>query len=566
MEKRNWLELARELVPANWKKIDHPMGSEEEARELLASLPVWNPLASLNEVVNWLESVAAEHAFSPERRARIVMLLDEAVQPHWRLLTREYLAPNGEPAEGKDGDPNLLRRFGYLAGALVVSYHMVFGDDIPRLDWDRREAALLLTRWARALMQTTAVHRMLREPMDTEVWSALNGVLERARRLKVDRAVITAYEGEKNLTCVRLEYLRAILFSIAAPESLKARDLELVLRIAGRFAASVQLLDAPLSTCAFGIDPGNASGPVVVERLGRHSGVLFLDTSNCIAQMKTFANLGRVDAAETIDTHFGGEFTARERSRMLKHALICWGPHPPKRKTNRIGIGESVRITNGLAMALELCGIYDQGGFSIQDGGLRIQFDDKEGAEKLAAERIRRERLATLDDASTSGLGLSLPRADTSWARIGELVSVFVQPGPDWAVCAARRVTVRDDTLSLGLEVLARRPRSAWLRVLESENESVWDESMRRERNFDSHYVHGLLLSDLPQTEAAFGEMLLPPGRATPGVSFDLPLPGQVLRLSVVDVREAGEDYVRVRVRWRQTVRAESAGQTTKLP
>jgi hypothetical protein len=125
-------------------------------------------------------------------------------------------------------------------------------------------------------------------------------------------------------------------------------------------------------------------------------------------------------------------------------------------------------------------------------------------------------------------------------------------------VCAARRVAVRDDTLSLGLEVLARRPRSAWLRVLGRENESVWDESTRFERNFDAHFVRAMLLTDLPREEASFGEMLLPAGRAGPGTSFDLPLPGQVLRLSVVDVRESGEDYVRVRVRWRQTVRAKS--------
>jgi hypothetical protein len=554
MVKPGWKELARGLAPASWNKIDHPMGSEEEARELLASLPVWDPLACLNEVVHWLESLAAEPAFSPGRRARLLMLLDQTVHPHWRALAQEYLAPGGEPSEGKDGDPNLLAKFGYLASALVVSYHLVFGEDVPRSNWVRRNSALLLARWARALTQRAVLRRMLREPMDTELWSSLNSVLERARRLKLDRVVFAAYAGDTKLTSVRQEYLRAALFEIAAPESVKVRDMEMLLRIAGRYAASVQMVEAPVSACAYGIDPGNARGPVAVERLERRSGVWFLDTGNCIAQMKTLADQGRGDVGASMDTHFGSEFTARERGRMLKHALACWGPNPPKRKSSRIEIEESVRIAAGFTMALELCRTYDQGGFSIQDDGLRIQFEDKEGAAKLAAERVGRERPGTLKDASTTGLGLSLPRADTAWARIGALVSVFVQPGPDWAVCAARRVAVRDDTLSLGLEVLARKPRSAWLRVLARENESVWDESMRLERDFDSRFVRALLLTELPQAEATFGEMLLPAGRAAPGVSFDLPLPGRVLRLSVVDLRESGEDYIRVRVRWRQTL------------
>lgn len=560
MVKRNWIELARGLVPAKSNKVDHPMGSEEEARELLASLPVLDPLASLNEVVHWLESLAAEHALSPGRRARLVALLDEAVRPHWRALAQEYLAPNGEPAEGKDGDPELLARFGYLANALAVSYHLVFGEDIPRSDWVRGNAAMLLIRWARAVTQSAVLRRMRREPMDTGVWSTLNGVLDRARRLKVDRVVVAAYEGEKKLTSVRQEFLRAALFRIATPESLKVRDMELLLRIAGRYAASVQLVETRGPACVFGIDPDNASGPVAVERLARQSGVWYFDTSNCIAQMKALADRGQGDVAAATDTNFGSVFTARERSRMLKHALSFWGSNPPKRKSSRIGIDESARLANGFAMALELCGAYDQGGFSVQDSSLRIQFEDKVAAEKLAAERLRRERPAQLTDASTSGLGLSLPRADTPWARIGALVSVFVKPGPEWVVCATRRVAVRDDTLSLGLEVLTRRPRGAWMHIIEREreNESVWDDTTRRERNFDAHFLRALLLTDLSQGEEAYCEMLLPPDSAGPGTTFDLPLPGEVLRLSVVEVRERGEDYMRVRVRWKQTLRADA--------
>lgn len=554
------MELVRGLARADPQKIDHPMGSEEEARELLALLPVLDPLACLNEVVHWFESLAAETALSPGRRARLVMLLDQTVRPHWRALAQEYLAPNGEPTEGKDGDPELLARFGYLANALVVSYHMVFGEDIPRSDWVRDNAALLLTRWARAVTQSAVLRRMRREPMDTGVWSTLNGILDRARRLKVDRVVVAAYEGEKKMTSVRQEFLRAALFRMATPESLKVRDMELLLRIAGRYAASVQLVETPGPACVFGIDPDNASGPVAVERLGRQSGVWYFDTGNCIAQMKALADRGQGDVGAAIDTNFGGAFTARERSRMLKHALSFWGPNPPKRKSSRIGIDESARLANGFAMALELCGAYDQGGFSVQETGLRIQFEDKEAAEKLAAERLRRERPAQLTDASTSGLGLSLPRADTPWARIGALVSVFVRPGPEWVICATRRVAVRDDTLSLGLEVLTRKPRGAWLHIIEREreNESVWDETMHRERNFDAHFVRALLLTDLPQVGEGFGEMLLPAESAGPGTSFDLPLPGEVLRLSVVDVRETGEDYMRVRVRWKQTLRVDA--------
>ena len=77
------------------RKPDHPLADDKSAKEALAALPKNEPEKALQEIHDWIVSVAAVEDFKPERRAEIYLLLDETALPFHRKLTRDYVAtPN----------------------------------------------------------------------------------------------------------------------------------------------------------------------------------------------------------------------------------------------------------------------------------------------------------------------------------------------------------------------------------------------------------------------------------------------------------------------------------------
>src|SRR5512135_827029 len=71
-------------------KPDHPLADPKEAKRVLEALPANDPVKALDELMHWLESVAAVEGFRPEDRIELLFMLDEAAQPRVRKLTRDY--------------------------------------------------------------------------------------------------------------------------------------------------------------------------------------------------------------------------------------------------------------------------------------------------------------------------------------------------------------------------------------------------------------------------------------------------------------------------------------------
>src|SRR5260221_3238590 len=73
-------------------KPDHPLADPKEAKRLLEALPDNDPVKALDELMHWIESVAAAEAFKPETRIQLLLMLDDAAQPRVRKLSKDYFA------------------------------------------------------------------------------------------------------------------------------------------------------------------------------------------------------------------------------------------------------------------------------------------------------------------------------------------------------------------------------------------------------------------------------------------------------------------------------------------
>ena len=85
------------------------------------------------------------------------------------------------------------------------------------------------------------------------------------------------------------EYLRSLLLELAAPDSVRVRQMELIYRIAARMAAAARLEIEPTTETAFAVIPVGDARPVPVDRLeaGPRRAPLYINTVNCLPRLRT---------------------------------------------------------------------------------------------------------------------------------------------------------------------------------------------------------------------------------------------------------------------------------------
>ena len=528
---------------------DHPLQDEEAVRDALAGLAA-DPAAALAELTGWAASINTTAGFSPGRRARVAMLLDDAARARWRALGERYLAPGGRPSEGRDGEPAILRALFDSASEFANSYGTAIDESRERPGWVVENLPQVALRNMRWLARRLALAHMLRLPVTGAVWERLHRLYGIAREAGVERTMLPVFAGDKVMSSVNQEYVRLLLLEIADPRALSGRDIELVFRITARKATHVRLEPAPLAGAVYAVLPWRDSRPVTVASLGKpHADALYIDTSSCLPPLRTLLDRDADADAADRDTLYGPEYTVRERRAMLRRLLDLWGPQPPQRRKRRVRLASPARVLSGFEQIAKLVPALEP---EVEKRArpartpLRLQLDntgnDQNRRTRSAAARLENARLI---DASTGGLGIAVSAPQLPWARIGTLVGVYVEPGPDWVVGVLRRIYAVDRELRLGVQVLAHRPRLVRLRGRQAGRAGAWEEERRLEHDFDELFQRALLTESAGVPLRA-GALLLPPRLARRGDQYDVPLADGDQPIRVTAVLEDGESYQRV--------------------
>jgi len=544
------LSRFRDLAFKGAEAPDHPIEDEKAARKVLDALPVGDPAAALAELTHWAASMNATDSFTPGRRARVLMVLDDAARAYWRELGEQFLAPAGTPAEGRDGDLAILRALFESAAEFANGYalcRLPGGKGSRWVEANYVRAALRNMRW---LARRLTLANMLHLPESASLWESVHRLYLEAEEHEVERKPLPVFDGDPFASSVKQEYVRVLLVEIASPATLRGREVELVFRIAGRNAAAAQLEREPLAGAVYALVPSGNARPVSVKRLGKaRDKALWLDTTNCLPRLRAALerDMGR-DESEA-DTLYGSEYTLRERNRMLRRLEEAWGPNPPKRRAQRVRLASTVRVLSGFDAIATVIPVVDQGawtGGGAEAGAeLRIQLDDTEQAAERGKRAVVRQNPARLLDASSGGMGIAISRAEAKWAQLGALLGACMDPGHDWGVGVLRRVLAEGEELRLGIQMLALKPKLVWFRLENVSRASPWDEHLVSERNFLQHFQRGILL-DMAGNRIEAGELLVAPGVASRGSQLDIPLAAGVQRIRVTATREATEAFHRL--------------------
>jgi hypothetical protein len=536
------LAFRRSLAP------DHPIENETAARELLESLEGRDPAAALAEITATAASMSETDSFTPGRRARVLMVLDDAARAYWHALGEEFLSPGGHPSEGRDGDRTILRALFESAEAFANCYALALLPAEKDSSWVAGNYAQVALRNMRWLARRLTLANMLHIGDVDTIWGAVHRLYREAEERKGARTVLPVFPDHPFPSSVKQEYARLLMIEIASPGSLRGREVELAFRIAGRVAAAAKLEPQALPGAVFGVVPAGKQRPQLASKLAGAKHALWLDTTNCLPRLRAALERDAGRDGSEVDTLYGGNFTLRERNSMLQRLMDAWGPNPPQRRTQRVRLASTARVVAGFEAIAQVTPLVDQGpwtgGGRDPSGELRLQLDDVEEAAARMKASASRQNPAKLLDASATGMGLSIPRKDAKWATLGTLVAACIDPGHQWSVGVLRRLVPEGNELRLGIQVLSRHPRLVWFKLQTVRRETPWDEALHGQGSFLDHFQRGILLSHGAQLEA--GDMLVEPHVVSRGSQLDIPLATGVQRVRITTVRDTAAGFQRV--------------------
>lgn len=383
-------------------KPDHPLADDKGAREVLASLPANDAAKAIEDLRHWIESVAATEGFKADRRAELVLLLDETAQAHQRKLARDYLA---NPSLPKFQETRLWGAlFGLwkdLAGAYSACLDQLAADSgaAGRL---KAQLPLVGLRAVRAAAAQLKWHYMHYEAGDAAVWQTLGKVYRYAEEKKIHREAVPVYPGVPVSSSAEREFMKALMLAASSPDCLVPLDIELAERIVAHFSASFLISNTHQPQATYNwVDLASGAPPKRLTQTPPASpGLRFFAAGAAIGALDNMIRVVESGAVPS-DLNLGGTYAPEKVLGVLRHLKVYWAATPPVRKNDRYAVKHRLTVVNGFAGVLA----------RLKDGA-------GEAAESWVTENI-----------SSGGIGAVLGKGQGDWVRIGKLIGLSVEGG-----------------------------------------------------------------------------------------------------------------------------------------
>ena len=500
---------------------DHPLENPREANGIFAELRGADPVKALDEISDWLQSVAAADTFKPERRYEVIRQLDESAQPHRIKLARGNVG-GVPPARQPE------------ARLLVVNHDIwqhvaaAYGDLITRIEQKdkgsealRKEAGLIAVRALRAACLRLKWLYSRYGPVPTEIWSGMARAYRFAEMRGVQHARLTAYPGMPGETSPEEEFLRALLLAASAPDALTPAQLEIAERLIAGMASKFRLTAQAAADSTYWIDldqprqPLRLAAPPTQMTAGLRffaSAVAHADVQNLLLKLETSEELPR-------GVDFGANPDLPVVAEVLRHLLSNWAPRPPVRKSERRRTPGRIAVAHGLEAIVGL----------LRPSEIDLDFGAPGEPE-----------VWEVDNLSGGGLGATVPQVSGDWLRIGALLAV--QPeggGGKWDIAVVRRFS-RGDAMprgqaSVGVQVLSRQA----LHGVFTTNIGRWAHGVAT--------VDGVVIPEAGEVGAVL--VALPLGLYLPGEQLLSMVAGRRHLMFPVGLVERGQDYDLIKFR-----------------
>jgi hypothetical protein len=418
---------------------DHPMADARSARRILEELPR-DPVKALEELGHWHESVSQFADFRPDARTEVLLLIDAAAEERVRKVTREYLAPGRLSRFQENRLWTAANGYWRHAGLALARAVDLFVQGAKGVERAKPQLPLLLVSALRALAQQILWAYLRYGPHDPVVWGAFNRIYGYAEAQGLAQAQVTTRAGALQGTTPQLEYLRGLMLSAGAPESLLPAHLVLAEKLVGCFVHLMRIRAGRSAEVPFWTDVQGSMVPLRASRLLQPgAGVRFFGAGAALGELEALRDRLRAAKAPQADLGVGAPVERDDALELLEHLLKCWSPQAPARKHQRHAVKSRLDVANGWSGVLEAL-----------DPSASLSFDGG-GMESWVVE-----------NASAGGFGALVAALKGDWLRVGVLVAMQPEGGNNWLVGIVRRVQKTTGSQArVGVETLAHSPEIA---------------------------------------------------------------------------------------------------------
>ena len=490
-------------------KPDHPLADPKEAKRLLEALPANDPVKALDELMHWVESVAAIEGFKPEARIQLLIMLDDAAQPFVRKLGKEYFT-TGRPSRFQENRLwTALHGYWKQAGYAYARSVDQFVQNAKGVDAAKALLPLLLVRTLRSFAQQIKWMHMRYGPIDLASWGVFNSVYAFAEARQLAQSKVTVYPGSSGSSTPQLEFLKGAVFSASAPDGMLPLEVELGERLIAEFAPRFVLANAPAPGLVFWSDLAQAMSPARISRAPQPApGLRCFGVGAALGEVHDLAERVMVGGQVPPEVNLGGTYEPHVALEVMRHLHLHWSPQAPERKTQRHAVKSRLSVAHGFAGVLGVLG-----------DGDTLDFDNQ-NSESWIVENV-----------SAGGFGAVVPQLKGDWLRVGALLALQPEGGTNWVLGLVRRVNkLAGQQARVGIETLSKMPML--LRFAVAGVASVTEQ--------------GVLMKGADPAEA---RIVLKPGVFTPGQNLEMAHGGRSHIYLPQAVAERGEDYEIARFR-----------------
>ena len=532
------------------KKPDHPMSDMKEAAKLLADLPKDNAYKALEEITFWLTSIKDAQGFRPEVRADIVMLLDETGQPLDAELLHQYL---GEPHLQDFHGLHLWQGIHSFVRALSEAYSACISEyqQAEKKPWELKEKLpLVCVRLLRAAAEQMKLELMRYVEVEQPVWDQMCSCYNFAEASQIADAMVYPYPKHVIHTNPQRELARALVLYVSSPGTLAADQIEVSYRIAGRLVGFFDLKTEPDPDCIYFFDlsrpgaPGNVGSDLQITPAMRFFGAV-----KALPAVEKIISQNEHDFSDP-ERRFGNEFTPAGKLTVLRHLRVYWEKDPPHRHQERKGISAAIDVTHGFKAISQLVTRVDIDSMVDLSEKDAVVLKSRSGISLAADDDVdyATEEWPVLD-MSVNGIGCTIPKAAGGWVKIGDLCGLKAKNSQLWWVGMVRRLkTDPKGIMHAGVEILAKKPLSVWLRTLGKGAEKVsnWESSSG---SFEYDYLPAILLPDACNSYVN-ATMLIESGSFVLGSIYQMMIGEKSREIKLAGLLAEGEDYEQVSFEW----------------
>ncbi|HTN94094.1 MAG TPA: hypothetical protein VMJ33_05915 [Gallionella sp.] len=527
------------------------MFNAKEARRLLAGLQKEDPFKELEDIASWLDTLKDAQGFRPEVRAEISMLIDEAMQPLYAELLKLYLgAPHLLDFKGKHLWQGLHRAMKTLAEAYTVCIQ-----EYPHVDkksFDCRELMpVICTRLLRAVAERMKLQLMHYVDIEQGIWDLLCSSYNFAEDNRIADRMIFAYPKQVIHTSPQRELARALMLYVSSPGALAPDQIEVSFRIAARMIGFFDFRNTPDPDCGYCFDLAKPDAPRRVEANIRATPAMrFFGATKAVPKVADIIAHHEHGLIQK-EQRFGSEFTPAGKLTVLKHLRAHWGKEQPHRHQERRAIDTAIDVAHGFQTICKLVtrmDIDNASNISEKDAEALKQRSDINLAAVKDESDYSTETWA-VTDLSMDGIGGIVPSNRGSWVKIGDLCALKPGNSPVWWIGVIRRLHGDPKgAVHVGIETLAKKPLSVWLRILGKGVEKVsdWETSSS---SFEYDYLPAILLPDASNSFAN-ATMLMESGRYVPDTIYEVMLGEKSRNIKLAELLFEGEDYEQIKFHW----------------